>query len=173
MADVYDIYTDGSCDPNPGLGGWAAVFVPSRLSNPGTKVDEISGSFQLTTISRMELYAAMVALQHLEAPSLVVIHTDSRYLRNIFEKHWVDNWMTNGWMTREYRPVLNKDLIEGILVAKARHRVAFKWGPGHSGHQWNDRADALAVAARVDQISGPQSFDAGYIERLGINERST
>ena len=133
------IYTDGACSGNPGPGGWAALL---RL---GSKEREISGGEKLTTNNRMELTAAIRALEALKRPCRVVLHTDSVYVRDGITK-WIHGWRRNGWRTADRKPVKNAELWQELLDAAAPHRVEWHWVKGHSGHPENDRVDALACA---------------------------
>jgi ribonuclease HI len=138
--DIVDIYTDGSCSGNPGPGGWAAV-----LDYRGHR-RELSGGEPATTNNRMEMTAAIVALETLRRPMTVRLHTDSTYLKDGITK-WVHDWQARGWKTAAKKPVKNRDLWERLLAAFARHRVEWLWVRGHDGHPGNERADALARAA--------------------------
>lgn len=135
-----EIYTDGACRGNPGPGGWAALL---RM---GTTERELSGGEKLTTNNRMELVAAIRALQALKRPCRVELHTDSSYVRDGITK-WVHGWQKNGWRTSDRKPVKNEELWRELLDAVSSHRVAWHWVKGHSGHPENDRVDALACAA--------------------------
>lgn len=136
MATI-DIYTDGACSGNPGPGGWGALMIS------GGHEKELYGGDVLTTNNRMELTAAIEALEALKRPSQVAIHTDSTYLRDGITK-WIHNWKRNGWRTSDKKPVKNVDLWERLDAALARHEIEWHWVKGHSGHPENDRADALA-----------------------------
>ena len=134
-----EIFTDGACRGNPGPGGWGAI-----LRN-GTKEREISGGEVLTTNNRMELMAAIQALNALKRPCRVELHTDSVYVRDGITK-WIHGWRRNGWKTSDKKPVKNAELWQGLLEACEPHRIEWHWVEGHSGHPENDRADALACA---------------------------
>ena len=131
------IHTDGACSGNPGPGGWGAILA----SGPHRK--EIKGGEAHTTNNRMELTAAISALESLKRPCLVDIHTDSQYLRNGIMS-WIGRWKRNGWRTAERSPVKNADLWKRLDAALARHRVRWYWVRGHAGHALNERADQLA-----------------------------
>ena len=133
------IFTDGACRGNPGPGGWAALL---RM---GERERELSGGETLTTNNRMELLAAIRALQALKRPCRVELHTDSVYVRDGITK-WVHAWQRNGWRTSDKKPVKNEELWRELLEAAAPHRVEWRWVKGHSGHVENDRVDALACA---------------------------
>ena len=139
-----EIFTDGACRGNPGPGGWAALL------RTGDKEREISGGEPLTTNNRMELMAAIEALNALKKPCRVELHTDSVYVRDGITK-WIHGWRRNGWRTADKKPVKNAELWQALLEAEAPHRVAWRWVKGHSGHPENDRVDALACAAADNQ----------------------
>lgn len=138
---VVEAWTDGGCKPNPGPGGWGAI-----LRWKGHE-KELSGAERETTNNRMELTAAIAALEALKRPSRVVIHTDSEYLRNGVTR-WVSGWVRNNWRNASREPVTNMDLWQRLLEAAKRHEVEWRWVRGHSGDPMNERADALATAAR-------------------------
>ena len=131
------IFTDGSCSGNPGPGGWAAILTS------GVKVREMMGGEALTTNNRMELMAAISALEALTRPSEVELHTDSQYVRNGITQ-WVANWKRNGWRTADKKPVKNEELWRRLDEAAGRHKVDWRWVKGHAGHAMNERADELA-----------------------------
>jgi ribonuclease HI len=134
------IFTDGACSGNPGPGGWAAILRSGRHER------EISGAEAATTNNRMELTAAIEALNALKKPSRVALHTDSRYVMDGLTK-WLARWKANGWRTSDKKPVKNDDLWRALDQAASRHDVEWTWVQGHSGHTENERADALARAA--------------------------
>ena len=131
------IYTDGACLGNPGPGGWAALL----RYNGHEK--ELTGAASKTTNNRMEMRAAINALNALKRPCIVTIHTDSQYLRQGITQ-WVHNWQRNGWRTAGKKPVKNKDLWQALLKAAEPHEVHWEWVKGHAGHDENERVDALA-----------------------------
>ena len=133
------IWTDGACSGNPGPGGWGAVL---RF---GAAEKELKGGEALTTNNRMELTAAIKALDALTRPCTVDLHTDSQYVRNGVLT-WMHGWKRNGWKTADKKPVKNQDLWERLDAAMQRHDVAWHWVKGHAGHPENERADALARA---------------------------
>ncbi|HWY15092.1 MAG TPA: ribonuclease HI [Rhizomicrobium sp.] len=137
---IVEIFTDGACSGNPGPGGWAAIL------RSGRREKAISGGEGATTNNRMELTAAIRALEALKLPSAVIIHTDSRYLMD-GATLWMKRWKLNGWRTADKKAVKNVDLWRALDAAGARHRLTWKWVAGHSGHPENERADALARAA--------------------------
>jgi ribonuclease HI len=134
------IFTDGACRGNPGPGGWAALL---RF---GTREMELSGGEAHTTNNRMELLAAIRALEALKRPCRVHLHTDSTYVRDGITK-WIHGWRRNGWRTSDKKPVKNAELWQSLLEATGSHRIDWHWVKGHSGHPENDRVDALACTA--------------------------
>lgn len=136
---LVEIYTDGACRGNPGPGGWAALLRTGGIER------EISGGEKLTTNNRMELRAAIEALNALTRPCKVELHSDSQYLRDGITK-WIHGWRRNGWRTADRKPVKNAELWEELLEAASCHEVSWHWVRGHSGHPENDRVDALACA---------------------------
>jgi ribonuclease HI len=137
------IHTDGACSGNPGPGGWGAI-----LEWNGHK-RELKGGEPHTTNNRMELMAAIMALEALKRPCNVEVHTDSQYLRDGITK-WIHGWKRNGWRTADKKPVKNADLWQRLDAALARHNVSWHWVRGHAGHDLNERADELARAAIVE-----------------------
>ncbi|PZO55916.1 MAG: ribonuclease HI [Alphaproteobacteria bacterium] len=144
MSNTVDIWTDGACSGNPGPGGWGAI-----LHFAGTK-KELSGAEAATTNNRMELMAAIEALNALKRPSKVRLHTDSKYVMDGVTK-WIHGWKKNGWKTADKKPVKNEDLWRQLDEANARHEVTWKWVKGHSDNEMNNRADELARAA-IDTV---------------------
>ena len=135
-----EIFTDGSCLGNPGPGGWGALLRYNGVEK------EISGSCEDTTNNRMELFAAIAALEQLKKPSDVVITTDSRYVqRGVTE--WLAGWKKNNWRTAAKKPVKNKDLWERMDKQLEVHTVSWQWVKGHAGHAENERVDQLATSA--------------------------
>jgi ribonuclease HI len=137
------VYTDGGCAPNPGPGGWAAILIS------GNHEKELKGGEQVSTNNRMELMAAISALEALKHTSVVDIHTDSQYVRNGIMS-WIHQWKRNGWKTADRKPVKNDDLWKRLDVALARHQIRWHWVRGHAGNELNERADRLvrqAIAA--------------------------
>jgi len=132
-----EIHTDGACQGNPGPGGWGVV-----LSSQG-QTRELSGAERDTTNNRMELMAAIVALETLTRPARIDLYTDSRYVRDGITT-WIHDWKRRNWRTAAKKPVKNVDLWQRLAAALARHEVAFHWVKGHSGNAGNERADALA-----------------------------
>ena len=140
------IYTDGACSPNPGTGGWGAVLISQKHQQR----KELSGAEADTTNNRMELTAAVEALSALKQPCRVELYTDSSYLRNAFEQKWLQNWQLKNWRTSGGKAVLNRDLWEKLLKLDQLHQVSWHWVKAHAGDPENERADALAVAARKE-----------------------
>lgn len=141
------IYTDGSARGNPdGPGGYGAVlqFVDSKGE---LHEKELSAGYRRTTNNRMELMAAIVGLEALNRPCQVELYSDSKYLTDAFNQHWIDNWVANNWSRGRSGPVKNIDLWERLLAAKAKHQVTFIWVKGHAGHPLNERCDRLATSA--------------------------
>ena len=136
-----EIWTDGGCKPNPGPGGWAAIL------RWGDHERELSGGDAKTTNNRMELTAAIMALEALKRPCDVVLHTDSEYVRNGISR-WINGWVRNNWRNAAKDPVANMELWQRLLAAAAPHDVDWKWVRGHSGNVMNERADVLATKAR-------------------------
>ncbi len=134
------VYTDGACSGNPGPGGWGAVLVYNG------KEKELSGGERSTTNNRMELMAAISALEALKEPCRVELYSDSKYLVDAIEKKWLDNWIKRGWKKADKSPVLNPDLWQRLLEASRPHQVVYHWVKGHAGHAYNERCDRLAVA---------------------------
>jgi ribonuclease HI len=143
------IHTDGGCKGNPGPGGYGAVLV----SGPHRK--ELSAGFRLTTNNRMELRAAIAALELLSEPCEVELHSDSKYLVDAMNKRWVPGWIRKGWKTAANQPVKNQDLWVRLVDVSARHKVRWLWVKGHAGHTENERCDQLANLA----VRGPQLLD--------------
>lgn len=135
-----EIFTDGACKGNPGPGGWGALL---RM---GDKEKELSGGEPETTNNRMEMMAAIRALEALKRPCAVDLHTDSTYLRDGITK-WIFGWKKNGWRTAAKKPVANAELWQELDRAAARHDVSWHWVKGHAGHEGNERADQLASDA--------------------------
>ena len=134
------IYTDGACKGNPGPGGWGALLVCKGVEK------ELWGGEANTTNNRMELLAAIMALEALKSPCEVVLSTDSQYVQKGIGE-WLPNWIRRGWKTAGGEPVKNKDLWERLQAAAKPHKVQWKWVKGHAGHVENERVDQLARAA--------------------------
>jgi ribonuclease HI len=136
-ATEIEIFTDGACSGNPGPGGWGAIL------RSGEHEKELMGGEPHTTNNRMELMAAISALEALKRPSHVDLHTDSEYVKNGITT-WIHGWKKNGWRTADRKPVKNAELWQRLEEALARHEVKWHWVKGHAGHPENERADALA-----------------------------
>ncbi|HEY7989784.1 MAG TPA: ribonuclease HI [Stellaceae bacterium] len=137
--DIVEIFTDGACSGNPGPGGWGAV-----LRYRGQE-KELKGGEAATTNNRMEMFAAIAALEALKKSSDVRLHTDSQYLHDGITKY-IHAWRAKGWKTADKKPVKNQDLWQRLEAALKPHRVTWRWVRGHAGHTENERADALARA---------------------------
>ncbi len=133
------IWTDGACSGNPGPGGYGVIL---RF---GEREKELSGGEPATTNNRMELMAAIVALEALTRPCAVDLHTDSQYVRNGVTQ-WIAGWKARGWKTADRKPVKNEELWRRLEEASERHEVDWHWVKGHAGDEMNERADALARA---------------------------
>ncbi len=138
--DIVEIFTDGACSGNPGPGGWGALLRYKGVEK------ELSGGETETTNNRMEMTAAIMALESLKRPMRVVLTTDSQYLKDGLEK-WVDGWIKRGWKTADKKPVKNVDLWQRLLVVMKPHKVKLHWVRGHDGHAENERVDELARRA--------------------------
>jgi ribonuclease HI len=135
-----EVFTDGACSGNPGPGGWGAIL------RYGDTKKELSGGETETTNNRMEMMAAISALEALKRPVTVDIHTDSTYVRDGITK-WIHGWKKRDWRTTDKKPVKNVDLWQRLEAAAAKHEVAWHWVKGHAGHPENERADELAREA--------------------------
>jgi ribonuclease HI len=143
MPDLF-AYTDGACSGNPGPGGWGVLMI-ARDGGAVVKERELQGGEKLTTNNRMELMAAILALEALSKPVEITIVTDSAYVKNGVTE-WIHGWKRNGWRTAGKDPVKNVELWQRLDAAQARHKVIWRWIKGHAGHAENERADALARA---------------------------
>ncbi|MBS1156498.1 MAG: ribonuclease [Proteobacteria bacterium] len=132
-----EIYTDGACKGNPGPGGWGALL------RTGGHEKELFGGERDTTNNRMELLAVISALNALTRPCAIILHTDSQYVKNGITT-WIHGWKKNGWKTADKKPVKNADLWLLLDAAQQRHQIDWRWVKGHSGHEFNERADELA-----------------------------
>lgn len=141
------IHTDGACSGNPGPGGWGVIL------ESGSRRKELKGGEALTTNNRMELTAAIEALEALKAPSEVDLYTDSNYLRDGITS-WIKGWKKNGWRTADRKPVKNAELWERLERAASRHTVRWHWVKGHVGHDANERADELAREGMAPFVTG-------------------
>lgn len=141
------IYTDGSARGNPdGPGGYGCVL---HFTDSQGKLHEreLSAGYRRTTNNRMELMAAIVGLEALLRPCQVELYSDSKYLVDAFNQHWIDSWLRKGWKRGKNEPVKNVDLWKRLLKAKEPHQVTFIWVKGHAGHPLNERCDTLATTA--------------------------
>ncbi|WP_293882210.1 ribonuclease HI [Sphingomonas sp.] len=138
-----EIATDGACKGNPGPGGWGAII------RSGQRERELAGGERLTTNNRMEMTAAIEALNALTQPCRVRLSTDSRYVMDGLTK-WIHGWQKNGWRTADRKPVKNAELWQSLLAATKPHRIEWIWVKGHAGHADNERADKLASDAAID-----------------------
>ena len=155
-----EAYTDGACSGNPGPGGWGAVL---RLRSDGPNdgaMRELNGGEQLTTNNRMELTAAISALDAIKEGSTVDLYTDSNYVKDGISG-WIEGWKRNGWRTADKKPVKNADLWQRRDAAIARHDVRWHWVKGHAGHDMNERADELARAAIAEMRTEMKDGVAG------------
>jgi ribonuclease HI len=150
MSERVTIFTDGACSGNPGPGGWGALLIYKG------KERELAGAEPLTTNNRMELLAAISALETLSRPCAVDLYTDSQYVRQgILD--WLPGWKARGWKTADKKPVKNDDLWRRLDEARGRHDVAWHWVRGHAGNVNNERVDALArgaIRAMLDGATG-------------------
>lgn len=145
MTEVVEIFTDGACRGNPGPGGWGALLRYKSTEK------ELYGGEGDTTNNRMELTAAIMALESLRRSCHVAVTTDSQYVRNGITQ-WMKNWKRRNWLTSDRKPVKNQDLWQRLDAAVSRHRVEWHWVRGHDGHPENERADALANKA-IDELT--------------------
>ena len=137
-------YTDGACSGNPGPGGWG-VLLQAKDGETLLREKELQGGEGQTTNNRMELLAAITALESLTRPSTIKVVTDSQYVKNGVTQ-WIHGWKRNGWKTAAKKPVKNAELWQRLDAAQASHDVTWAWVKGHAGHPENERADALARA---------------------------
>lgn len=134
---VVDVFTDGACKGNPGIGGWGALLRSKGVER------ELFGGERDTTNNRMELMGAISALEALKRRCVVNLHTDSKYVMQGMTE-WIENWKKKGWKTADKKPVKNEDLWRRLDAAVAQHEVVWIWVKGHAGHEGNERADVLA-----------------------------
>ena len=161
MSARVSIWTDGACSGNPGPGGWGAIL------RYGGREKALRGGEALTTNNRMELLAAISALEALSRGCAVDLHTDSQYLRGGVTG-WINNWKRNGWRTADKKPVKNEDLWRRLDEAASRHEIAWKWVKGHAGDPMNERADELARRGMSQFLAlPPRSADATAQGQLG------
>jgi ribonuclease HI len=149
IEEAVEIFTDGACKGNPGVGGWGALL---QLNG---KERELCGGEMLTTNNRMELTAAIRALEALKRPCRVILHTDSKYVQQGISE-WVHNWKRRGWKTADKKPVKNEDLWRRLDELAVSHHVKWVWVKGHAGHHGNERADQLANRGIEELLGGRQ-----------------
>jgi ribonuclease HI len=147
------IYTDGACLGNPGPGGYGAVLLYQNHRK------DLSGGFRLTTNNRMEILAAVAALETLKQKCRIILHSDSQYVVNAISQGWAVRWRANNWRRNRKDMAQNPDLWDRLLQCTERHQVAFRWVKGHAGNPENERCDELAMAAAKGAIL---AIDAGY-----------
>lgn len=154
------VYTDGAARGNPGPGGYGAVleFVDSKGE---LHVREYSGGYKKTTNNRMELMGVIVAFEALNRPCDINLYSDSKYVIDAFNQHWIESWQKKGWKKSDRQPVKNVDLWKRLLEAKNPHNVTFHWVKGHDGHPQNERCDTLATTAAD---GGDLMEDIGLLE---------
>ena len=147
------IHTDGACKGNPGPGAYGAVLVSGKHRK------EVSAGYRLTTNNRMELRAAIAALELLSEPCDVELHSDSKYLVQAINEKWLDGWKRRGWLTADKQPVKNQDLWQRLIAVMNSHKIHWHWVKGHAGHAENERCDELANHA----VAGKHLLeDAGF-----------
>jgi ribonuclease HI len=149
------IHTDGGCKGNPGPGGFGVVMVSGKHRK------ELSAGYRMTTNNRMELRAAIAALEILKEPCEIELHSDSKYLIDAISKKWIDGWIKRGWKTSAKAPVKNQDLWLQLLAAMKPHKIDWRWVKGHAGHTENERCDELANMAVLEKnLPEDIGFDA-------------
>ena len=153
------IYTDGAARGNPGPGGFGTVMHYTDSAGQ-LHVRELSQGYACTTNNRMEVLAVVSGLEALNRPCDVDIISDSKYVVDAFNQHWVDGWLKRGWKNAKKEPVKNADLWKRLLAAKAKHNVTFHWVKGHAGHPENERCDELATTAAD---GGNLLIDEGFV----------
>ena len=150
-----EIFTDGACSGNPGKGGYGAILRYGSVSK------EISQGYKCTTNNRMELLAAITALEMLREPCEVTLYSDSKYLVDSVNLGWIKKWQANGWIRKGAGPAKNIDLLERLTKQLSTHKVSFVWVKGHDGHSENERCDTLATTA----VKGEHLIDdTGYMK---------
>lgn len=160
------MYTDGAARGNPGPGGYGCVL--QFVDKSGRLHErELSCGYECTTNNRMELLGVIAGFEVLKCPCQVTVYSDSQYVVNAFNQHWVDGWLKRGWKNAQKQPVKNVDLWKRLLAAKASHDVSFVWVKGHAGHPENERCDQLATSA-ADGVG--RIVDEGF--KLGGYKRS-
>ncbi|HAS4588873.1 TPA: ribonuclease HI [Vibrio cholerae] len=159
MNKQVEIFTDGSCLGNPGPGGYGIVMRYKQVEKT------LARGYRLTTNNRMEMLAAVMALQALKEPCRVILTTDSQYVRQGITQ-WIHNWKLRGWKTADKKPVKNADLWQALDKETARHQVEWRWVKGHAGHRENEMCDELARQA----AENPTEDDIGYQPEPPITE---
>ena len=165
------IYTDGAARGNPdGPGGYGTVL--EYVDSKGTlHTRELSQGYQKTTNNRMELMAVIAGLEALNRPCEVELYSDSKYVVDAFNQHWIDGWLKKGWKRGKNEPVKNVDLWKRLLAAKEPHQVRFIWVKGHDGHPQNERCDTLATtAADGSGLLDDVELESGKNEQLGLGD---
>ena len=152
MSDRVVVFTDGACSGNPGPGGWGAILAW------GEREKKLCGGEPQTTNNRMEIMAAIMALEALTRPCAVELHTDSQYLRGGVTQ-WIHGWKRNGWRTADKKPVKNEDLWRRLDEATTRHTIDWRWIKGHAGHEMNERADELARKGMAPFMAGKRKAE--------------
>ncbi len=147
MTEKLRIYTDGACKGNPGPGGWGALLIYKDQEK------ELSGGEDNTTNNRMELMAAIKALESLKRPVMADLYTDSQYVRQGITE-WIHNWKKNGWKNSQKKPVVNADLWQRLDELRAQHQIEWHWVRGHNGHPENEQVDQLATRAAEEIANG-------------------
>lgn len=161
MKDV-TVFTDGAARGNPGKGGYGALLLYTDAAGKSHS-RELSAGYANTTNNRMELMGVIAALEAITQPCRVVVNTDSEYVANAFNKHWIEGWVKNNWKNSQKKPVKNSDLWKRLLAAMEPHDVSYQWVRGHNGHAQNELCDTLATtAADGDNLLQ----DEGYIKSL-------
>lgn len=155
------VYTDGAARGNPGPGGFGVVI--EFIDSKGTlHTKELSCGYRLTTNNRMELMGVISALEALNRPCSVDLYTDSKYITDCFNQHWIDSWIRKGWKRGKNEPVKNVDLWQRLLQAAKPHDITWNWVKGHAGHPQNERCDQLATqAADGDELTEDTGYQAG------------
>ncbi|MGD7653599.1 MAG: ribonuclease HI [Verrucomicrobiales bacterium] len=150
------IHTDGACKGNPGRGGYGAVLVFGKHRK------ELAAGYRQTTNNRMELRAAIAALEILKDPCEIDLHSDSKYLVDAINKNWVRGWIKRGWVKSDKKPVKNPDLWKRLIAAMEPHKVRWHWVKGHAGHTENERCDELAnIATASGHLQEDTGFESG------------
>ena len=154
-----DIYTDGACSGNPGKGGYGVVLRYKKADGQFV-TKELSEGYEQTTNNRMELLAAIIALETLKKPCEITLTSDSKYLIDAIEKNWIESWIKKGWKNASKQPVKNIDLWKRLIEAMKPHKINFVWVKGHAGHEYNEICDRLAVSAyNGDDLKKDNGFE--------------